>query len=206
MTDQTQVHTEQDNERLAYQRATDALKQEESNRQAVRRKIDGKAQAKKDEATGKVVMEDGSLVKPMASFLQSAAVDFSHIPDECIKRDEAGRKFKVRWVNKLDAWSEPSDTDIGYHERFGFEVIKGKGGDPKKAFERREFIAMQGPLEGFAALLAKNARPGSAVYDQAFEEFEDLIDKTNKRAGRRVVESVTSPDHGPEQPHMVSFK
>jgi hypothetical protein len=197
-----QSHQEQDSEAFAYQQAATALQQEEEQRRSMRRKIDGRAKAKKDDATGKVLMEGGELVKPLASYLQSASVDFSHIPDECIKRDDQGRKFKVRWVNKLDAWSEPSETDIGYHERFGFEVIKNKAGKP---FERREFVAMQAPLEGFAALLAKNARPGSSVYDQAFEEFDDLVERTNRKAGYRAVEPFTSADHGPEPPSRVTI-
>lgn len=201
MAEQTGCPVEQDGEVLAHQLATEGLRLEEQRRQEMRRKVDGKAKAKKDAATGKVLMEDGTLVEPMASFLQSASVDFSHIPDEFIKSDKHG-KFKVRWVNKLDAWGEPSETDIGYHERFGFEIIKKKDGKP---FERREFIAMQGPRSGFAALLAKNAKPGSGVYEQAFEQLEDLVDKTNKKAGFRAVDAITAEEHGHEHPSRVTF-
>jgi hypothetical protein len=148
--------------------------------------------------------------------MQSATLDFSHIPDECIKRDEKGRLFKVKWVNKLDAWGEPSETEIGYYQRFGFEFVYGKKKDkdgkhtPKdrsedNRFERREFIAMQGPVGGFAAFLAKNAKPGSDVYERANAPFSELVDETNKRAGFRYVEEITSDHHGPEPPHRVTF-
>ena len=73
-------------------------------------------------------------------------------------------------------------------------------------FTRREFVAMQGPLEGFAALLAHSAKPGSDVYDRAFEQLEDMVDTTNKRAGYRAVDVVTSDEHGPERPSAVSFR
>jgi hypothetical protein len=204
LSEQTHGHQEQDSEAFAHQLATKGLQMEADRRQAMRRKVEGRAQAKKDEQSGKVLMEDGQLVEPLAAYLQSAAVDFSHIPDEFIKSNKYG-KFKVRWVRKLDDWGDPSDTEIGYHERFGFEVIKGKGGDPKKAFERREFIAMQGSAEGFAALLAHSAKPGSSVYDQAFEQFDDLVERTNKKAGYRAVEPFTAPDHGPEAPGRVTI-
>ena len=64
---------------------------------------------------------------------------------------------------------------------------------------------MQGPPEGFAALLAKSARPGSEVYDRAFDTLEDMATQTNKKAGRRIVDIVTAEEHGPEPPHLVSL-
>lgn len=201
MAEQTHGRQEQDTDAIAHQLAQQALQGEEVRRQEMRRKVEGKAQAKKDEATGKVLLDDGRLVKPLAEYMQSASLDFTHVPDEYVKSNEYG-KFKVRWVNKLDAWGEPSETEIGYHQRFGFEVIKDKQG---KTLERREFVAMQGPPEGFAALLAKNARPGSDVYDQAFKTLEELADKTNRKAGYRAVDIVTAPEHGREPSHMVSF-
>lgn len=199
-----QVNEEQDSSAVAHRLASQALQEEERKRQSVRQKLDGAAKAKKDETTGKVRLDDGRLVPPMATFMQSATEDFTAIPDKLIKRNEYG-KFHVRWVRRVDLWDNPSDTEIGYYQKFGFEVIKGQGGDPNKPFERREFVAMQGPPEGFAAFLARNARPGSDVYDQAFEGLEDLANATNKKAGRRVVEIVTAEDHGPEKPHRVSL-
>ena len=119
MAEHVRPNDEQDSSAVAQALATQMLREEETKRQAARGKIAGAAKAKKEEATGKVRLEDGRLVEPMATFMQSAAADFTSIPDEYIKRNKFG-KFHVRWVRKLDLFGDQSDTEIGYYQRFGF--------------------------------------------------------------------------------------
>jgi hypothetical protein len=212
LVEQTRVREEQDPSVIAHQLAAQALREQETHRQKSRQKLDGAAKAKRDEAAGKIMLADGRLVTPMAAYMQSATHDFTVIPDDLIKRTKPYGKWDVRWVSKVDQFGNPSDTEVGYFQRFGYEFIYGAPSDanpekpdPKKRFERKELIAMQGPPEGYAAHLARSSKPGSAVYDQAFSDLEDLADRTNKRAGKRIVDIVTSEEHGPERPEMVSL-
>ena len=201
LAEQTQTDTGAQSLVTAHKLAAQYAVQEETERQKRIRQRAGLTKAKKDAEKGTVVLDDGRVIEPMATFRQSPSVDCTAIPKGLIKSDEDG-PFMTRWVRKVDDFDQPSDREIVLRKAFGYEIIL-RDGEPLTL--GREFIAMQAPAKAVANWIYRTAKPGSTVYDRASESLEDEARAINKKAGRRVVEIVTGDEHGHEDPSTVMF-
>lgn len=194
-------NTEQQQAVRAQEIAAQMAIADEKARQERLRQRAGKIKAKKDAESGTVVLSDGRAVEPMAAFVQSAVMDITAIPSKYLKKDKDG-PFMPCWVEKKDVFGADTDVYITLRQRYGYEVVLKENGKP---LERRECIAMQAPASGVARWLLTHSLPGSQVYERASESLDELVESTNKRAGKRMAEVYTDESHGHENPAMVTL-
>ena len=154
--------------------------EEERKRDAHRRKLAGAAKAKRDEESGKVVLDDGRLVEPMNTFMDKSVGDFTYIDPKLVKPG-----WVTRWVKHETEQGKPTPLYMDQRKQFGYQVILGDDGQPLRY---GSLTAMQAPPEGAAAWRVKFARPGSLTANAAMDRLEAMVDAENSRAGKRVVE------------------
>lgn len=161
---------------------------EEEKREKHRKKLAASAKAKRDAESGKVILEDGRAVEPLNCYMDKSVGDFTFIPRELVKPG-----WVTRWVKHEDAEGRRTSLYLDQRRQFGYEVIKGEDGQP---LTYGRLTAMQAPPEGAAAWMVKFARPGSLTAAAAMDRLEAIVDEENRRAGKRVLETFETAEHG----------
>ena len=104
--------------------------------------------------------------------------------------------WACRWVRKTDSQGRPSDERLEEFKAWGYEPVTYRDGDgQEKPLEGLFGVAMQCPLEHYAARQAEYTPVGAYNRYDLLEDAEAAVQELNRKAGTRAVALTAEEEH-----------